>query len=99
MIFVVGSTGLLGGTICWLLAKKGIPISTFVRDSSDPIKVERLKGYGANIAKGDLRDPFSLNTACTGAESRHLYRFGSKSVSRWHKRLSNRRSTWHPFAH
>jgi uncharacterized protein YbjT (DUF2867 family) len=69
MILVVGSTGLLGGTICRLLAKKGIPISAFVRDTSDSTKVERLRGYGANIVKGDLRDVFSLTVACRGTEA------------------------------
>ncbi len=68
MILVVGSTGLVGSEICRLLADKGLPFRALVRATSDPAKVERLKGYGAELAKGDLRDPASLAAACKGVD-------------------------------
>jgi uncharacterized protein YbjT (DUF2867 family) len=66
MILVVGSTGMVGSEICRLLASQGKPFRAFVRETSDPAKVERLKGYGAQLVKGDLRDPASLKAACQG---------------------------------
>ncbi len=66
MILVVGSTGLVGSEICHLLASKGKPFRALVRETSDPVKVERLKSYGAQLVKGDLRDPASLKAACQG---------------------------------
>jgi NADH dehydrogenase len=67
MILVVGSTGLVGSEICRLLAEKGLPFRALVRAASDPAKVERIKGYGAELVQGDLRDPASLKAACEGA--------------------------------
>lgn len=69
MILVVGSTGMLGSEICRLLGEKGLPFRAMVRETSDPAKVERLKGYGAEIVKGDLRDEASLKAACQGVET------------------------------
>ncbi|MGD0002970.1 MAG: SDR family oxidoreductase [Anaerolineaceae bacterium] len=69
MILVVGSTGMVGSEICRLLASKGIPFRALVRESSDPAKVERLKGYGAQLVKGNLCDTASLKTACQGVSA------------------------------
>jgi len=66
MILVVGSTGLLGREICRRLAAKGKPTRALVRASSDQAKVAELKGYGAEIVVGDLRDRASLDAACQG---------------------------------
>jgi uncharacterized protein YbjT (DUF2867 family) len=68
MILVVGSTGMVGSEICRILASKTIPTRTLVRETSDPAKVERLVGYGAQLVKGDLRDPASLKAACQGVD-------------------------------
>jgi NADH dehydrogenase len=57
---------MVGSEICRILASKGKPFRAFVRETSDPAKVERLKGYGAQLVKGDLRDPTSLKAACQG---------------------------------
>jgi NADH dehydrogenase len=38
-----------------------------VRATSDQAKVDELKGYGAEIAVGDVRDRASLDAACQGA--------------------------------
>jgi NADH dehydrogenase len=57
---------MVGSEICRILASKGKPFRALVRETSDPAKVERLKGYGARLVKGDLRDPASLKAACQG---------------------------------
>lgn len=64
MILVVGSTGMVGSEICRILDSKGISFRAMVRENSDPAKLERLKGYGAQLVIGDLRDPASLKAAC-----------------------------------
>ena len=69
MILVVGSTGMVGSEICRILASQGKPFRALVRETSDPAKVERLKGYRAQLVKGDLRDPASLNAACQGVSA------------------------------
>ena len=58
---------MLGGEICRQLAAAGKPVRALVRATSDPAKVEALRGYGAEIVQGDLRDATSLAAACTGA--------------------------------
>jgi len=66
MILVVGSTGLVGNEVCRILASKSIPFRALVRETSAPAKVEGLKTMGAELVKGDLRDPDSLAAACKG---------------------------------
>jgi uncharacterized protein YbjT (DUF2867 family) len=68
MILVVGSTGLVGSGICQRLAKLGKPFKAMVRESSDPAKVAHLKELGAQLVKGDLRNPASLKAACQGID-------------------------------
>ena len=68
MILIVGSTGIVGSEICRILASKGIPFRAMVRETSDPVKVERLKGYKAQIVKGNLCDPASLKAVCQGVD-------------------------------
>jgi uncharacterized protein YbjT (DUF2867 family) len=67
MILVVGATGMLGSEICRRLAAAGKPIKALVRATSDPAKVDKLRGYGAEIVEGDVRDAASLANACQGA--------------------------------
>jgi NADH dehydrogenase len=55
---------MIGSEICRILASKGIPFRALVRESSDPAKVERLKGYGAQLVIGNLCDQASLKAAC-----------------------------------
>jgi uncharacterized protein YbjT (DUF2867 family) len=69
MILVVGSTGMVGGEICRLLAQKGQHFRALVRSSSDPVKVENLKALGAEIATGDVREPGTLKAACQGVQT------------------------------
>jgi uncharacterized protein YbjT (DUF2867 family) len=69
MILVVGATGMLGSEICRRLTVAGKPVKALVRATSDQAKVNKLKGYGVDFARGDLRDPASLAAACKGASA------------------------------
>ena len=69
MNLVVGSTGVLGSEICRQLAEKGKPMRALVRVSSDQAKVDGLKGIGAEIVQGDLKDRSSLDAACRGVKA------------------------------
>jgi uncharacterized protein YbjT (DUF2867 family) len=60
---------MVGSEICRLLASKGMTFRALVRESSDPAKVERLKGYGAQLVKGNLCDSASLKAACQGVST------------------------------
>lgn len=80
MNLIVGATGMLGGEICRLLAEQGSAVRVLVRDSSNPEKVERLKGLGAEVVRGDLKDRGSLETACLGAST--VISTASSTVSR-----------------
>lgn len=66
MNLVVGATGLLGCEVCRLHTIEGKPVRGLVRSTSDPEKVDKLKGYGVEIVRGDLCDPASLVQACHG---------------------------------
>ena len=69
MILVAGSTGLLGSAICQELSARGLPFKALVRDASDPAKVANLTALGAQLVKGDLRDPASIKAACQGVDT------------------------------
>jgi len=69
MNLVVGSTGLLGGEICRVLAAEGKSVRGLVRSTSDRAKVERLQGFGAETVLGDLKDQPSLVAACRGVSA------------------------------
>ena len=66
MNLVVGASGLLGTQICRELAQAGKPIRALVRNSTDPEKQKTLRGLGASLAYGDLKDPSTLDEACRG---------------------------------
>ncbi len=80
MNLIVGATGMLGGEICRLLAEQGSNVRGLVRDSSNPEKVEHLRGLGAEIVRGDLKDRASLDKACRGANA--VISTASSTVSR-----------------
>jgi uncharacterized protein YbjT (DUF2867 family) len=69
MNLVVGSTGMVGGEICRLLAEQGTAVRALVRESSNAEKVTRLRGLRAEVARGDLKDRSSLEAACRGASA------------------------------
>lgn len=66
MILVVGATGLLGFEICRRLREAGEEVRALVRTPSAG-RVAELAGLGARLAKGDLKQPSSLRSACSGA--------------------------------
>ena len=66
MNLIVIGTGALGLETCRLLAARGDPIRALVRATSNPDKTVELKGLGAELATGDLKDPASLMAACKG---------------------------------
>ncbi|HVS33244.1 MAG TPA: SDR family oxidoreductase [Thermoanaerobaculia bacterium] len=66
---VVGSTGLVGGEICRRLREGEEDVRAFVRKTSDPGRVQRLRDLGCEIVEGDLQNRKSLDRACEGAWS------------------------------
>jgi uncharacterized protein YbjT (DUF2867 family) len=69
MILVVGATGMVGSEICQRLSRRGEAVRALVRTTSSPEKVALLRGCGAEICVGDLKDPDSLANACRGANA------------------------------
>jgi len=66
MNLVVGATGSVGGAVCEALRRQEKPVRAMVRATSDPERVRWLEGLGAEIVRGELRDPGSLTRACDG---------------------------------
>jgi NADH dehydrogenase len=66
MILVVGATGLLGFEICRRLREAGEEVRALVRTPSSG-RVADLAALGAHLVKGDLKQPSSLRSACSGA--------------------------------
>lgn len=66
MILVVGATGNVGGGVCEALRAKDKPVRAMVRETSDQEGVQRLEQLGAELVRGELRDPGSLALACRG---------------------------------
>jgi len=64
MNLVVGATGNVGGAVCNALRAEGKPVRAMVRESSDPARVRGLEELGAEVVRGELRDPESLARAC-----------------------------------
>jgi NADH dehydrogenase len=64
---VAGATGNVGGAVCEALLGQGKPVRAMVRETSDPGRVRRLEELGAEVVRGELRDPSSLARACAGA--------------------------------
>jgi len=66
MNLVVGATGNVGGAVCEALRGQDKPVRAMVRESSDPERVRWLEELGAEVVRGELRDPESLARACDG---------------------------------
>lgn len=67
MILVAGATGQLGSEIVKRLLSRGEKVRALVRTTSDAGKVAVLEGAGAEIVRGDLKEPDTLRAACVGA--------------------------------
>lgn len=59
---------MVGSQVCRLAAEGGLPVRGLVRATSDPDKVEKLKGYGVEVVVGDVRQHASLEEACRGVK-------------------------------
>jgi uncharacterized protein YbjT (DUF2867 family) len=66
MHLVVGATGLVGHSVAIALANSGEQVRAFTRRSDDDARVSALRAAGAEIARGDLKDPPSVAAACRG---------------------------------
>jgi uncharacterized protein YbjT (DUF2867 family) len=67
VILVVGATGLLGTEICRRLRERGRDVRALVRAGSP--REYMLRGFGVEIATGDLRDRASLVAACRDVDA------------------------------
>ena len=65
MILVAGATGMVGGMIVDGLLARGQRVRALVRSANS---AEILRARGVDVALGDLKDPASLDRACTGTE-------------------------------
>jgi uncharacterized protein YbjT (DUF2867 family) len=66
MNLVVGATGNVGGSVVRALRGQGKPVRAMVRETSDPERVWSLEEVGAEVVRGELRDPDSLTRVCAG---------------------------------
>jgi uncharacterized protein YbjT (DUF2867 family) len=69
MILVAGATGVLGTEIVRRLRERGESVRALVRESSDAGKVASLEKMGAEVVRGDLKDPPSLKKAVNGMDT------------------------------
>ncbi|MEI9938405.1 MAG: NmrA family NAD(P)-binding protein [Pseudomonadota bacterium] len=68
-VLIVGGTGSLGGEITRLLSEAGHEVRVLVRQTTEPGKRESLERlHGVQLVPGDLKDPRSLDAACTGID-------------------------------
>ncbi|HJV97505.1 MAG TPA: SDR family oxidoreductase [Arthrobacter sp.] len=65
-VLVVGGTGMLGGQVATQLLKRGKQVRVLVRPGSD---ASRLEAAGAEIARGDMLDAWSLLRAMDGVDA------------------------------
>lgn len=67
MILVVGATGRLGTRVIPHLLAQGERVRAMTRTPSTA-QAESLRNQGAEVVRGDLRDPASLARACDGVD-------------------------------
>jgi len=60
---------MLGTEICRQITRQGKQVRALVRSSTDPAKRDTLKNLGASLAYGDLKDPSTLEAACSGVSA------------------------------
>lgn len=66
MIVVAGGTGTLGTRLVPRLASQGLAVRVLTRD---PARAEHLASVGAEVVRGDVRDPASVAAALRGADT------------------------------
>lgn len=73
-VLVAGATGMLGSKIVAALLDKGnIDVRAMVRSINDSNeknrqKIDAMKAKGATIVEGDVMQPETLPSACTGVD-------------------------------
>lgn len=65
MILLAGATGSLGGKIARGLVARGDPVRALARPTSESVALQRA---GIEVVTGDLKDPESLDHACSGVD-------------------------------
>lgn len=63
MIFLSGGTGTLGKKVLSLLLARGVGVRVLTRDA---IRADELRGRGAEVIVGDIRDSATVEAAVTG---------------------------------
>jgi NADH dehydrogenase len=66
MILVTGGTGFIGPHVVHALRARELPVRALVRDRS---RGARLAAWGVELVEGDVTDPASLRSACTGVDA------------------------------
>jgi uncharacterized protein YbjT (DUF2867 family) len=66
VILVVGASGFMGGVIARRLLEQEEPVRALVRGGPGDAALEAA---GAELVRGDLKDPDSLRAACTGVRA------------------------------
>src|SRR5438105_3618333 len=69
MILLAAATGVLCSEIVRCLTTRGEKVRAMVRLTSAPEKVERLKLFGAEIVRADVKEPRTLLAACAGVDA------------------------------
>lgn len=64
--FVTGATGFVGGRLAERLRKRGDEVVALVRT---PVRAERLRGLGCELAEGDLSSRAGLAAAAAGSDA------------------------------
>lgn len=66
MILLCGGTGILGGRVASRLVERGVAVRALVRDQSDASALQQL---GAEVVRGDLREPETLKAAVADVDT------------------------------
>ena len=66
MNLIIGATGSMGRHLTRSLRDAGEPVRVFTRD---PVRAQALAALGAEVVRGDLRDPASVRSAMQGVRA------------------------------
>ncbi|MGW5573750.1 NmrA family NAD(P)-binding protein [Nocardia thailandica] len=89
-ILVTGATGKQGGATARRLLADGVPVRALVRDPDAPAAAA-LAAAGAELVRGDLDDPRSLDAAAAGARALFLIPPVDYGAAGWDHRLEGDR--------
>jgi uncharacterized protein YbjT (DUF2867 family) len=65
-VLVTGATGFVGPHVVHALRAREVPVRALVRDRR---RASRLTAWGVELVEGDVTDPGSLRTACSGMDA------------------------------